>query len=381
MSLDPVAMAGAGYRLPDGAPRHKVVFAFAGQGHQWRGMGRELLGHEPAFRETVERCDAVIRPQVGWSVMDQLLLDAAEPRLRRSDVLQPTLFTFQVALAAVWRSWGVRPDAVVGQSMGEVAAAHVAGALTLEDAVTIQCRRSALLQRISGRGTMAVVELPAEDVADEIAREGDGDRVGIAGYNSPTLTVLAGDHQALERILRRLEDRDVYCKQVRDTAPSHSPYVDELRDDLEAALRDIRPRRASVPMYSTVTLERVDGAELTASYWIRNLREPVRLMPAVGLLHAAGHDVFLEISGHPVLQDSIQQCLESAGHTGHALASGRRRAELDSLSASLGALHALGCTPRRPVRRRGPTPYQRAVAPALLHRTRTHQRRHQGETA
>ncbi|MFI0777872.1 acyltransferase domain-containing protein [Streptomyces sp. NPDC021212] len=341
--------------------RREVVFAFAGQGHQWLGMGRELLRAVPAFREAVERCDAAVRAETGWSVLDQLTDDAAGPRLSRSDVLQPTLFTMQVALAEVWRSWGVRPAAVVGQSMGEVAAAHVAGALTLQDAVTIQVRRSALLHRISGKGTMALVELSAEEAEREIA--GARGLVCVAGYNGPASTVLAGDLGELERILDRLEARDVYCKQVKDTAPSHSPFVEELRADLEAALAHIRPRPAAVPMYSTVTLERIAGPELTGAYWIRNLREPVRFASAVELLRAAGHEVFLEISGHPVLQEAIQQCLEHGGRTGHVLASGRRAAELRSMRASRDALAALGALPRR-----GLTPYQRALAPSLLRR-------------
>lgn len=358
---------------PPGAPRaegaagHKVVFAFAGQGHQWLGMGRELLRREPVFRAAVERCDAVIRAQAGWSVAEQLALDSAEPRLRRSDVLQPALFTVQVALAAVWRSWGVEPDAVVGQSMGEVAAAHVAGALPLEDAATIQCRRSALLERISDRGTMAVVELPGDAAARE-AEEADGP-VSVAGYNSPSTTVLSGDRRALDGLLRSLEARDVYCKQVKDTAPSHSPFVEELRDDLSAALGGLRPRQAAVPMYSTVTLERVRGPELTADYWFRNLRRPVRFASAVEALRRGGHDVFLEISGHPVLDDAIRECLEHTGQTGHVLVSGRRRAELRSMLASREALRSLGrASPApAPVRRRL-TPYQRAVAPGLFAR-------------
>ncbi|WP_245600809.1 acyltransferase domain-containing protein [Streptomyces sulphureus] len=358
---------------PPGAPRaegaagHKVVFAFAGQGHQWLGMGRELLRREPVFREAVERCDAVVRAQVGWSVAEQLALDSAEPRLHRSDVLQPTLFTVQVALAAVWRSWGVEPDAVVGQSMGEVAAAHVAGALSLDDAATIQCRRSALLERISDRGTMAVVELPGDAAARE-AEEADGP-VSVAGYNSPSTTVLSGDRRALDGLLRSLEARDIYCKQVKDTAPSHSPFVEELRDDLSAVLGGLRPRQAAVPMYSTVTLERVQGPELTAEYWFRNLRRPVRFASVVGSLRRGGHDVFLEISGHPVLDDSIRECLEHAGQSGHVLVSGRRRAELRSMLASREALRSLGrASPAPAPARRRLTPYQRVVAPGLFAR-------------
>lgn len=373
MSPDPVAVgareeAGQG----DGGRGHglrgsgKLVLAFAGQGHQWAGMGRGLLRAEAVFRAAVERCDAAIAPHTGWSVVDRLTRDDARPWLRRTDVLQPTLFTVQVALAALWRSWGVVPDAVVGQSMGEVAAAHVAGALTLEDAATVQCRRGALLQRISGRGTMAVVELPAAEAAALIADTGG--KAVVAGYGSPTTTVLAGDHGSIDAVLARLEATGVHARRIPDTAPSHSPYVDELRDDLRAALSGVRPRRAAVPMYSTVTLRRIEGPELTAAYWIDNLREPVRFAPAVRQLSHAGHGVFLEISAHPVLTEPVRQCLEHAGHRGLALPSMRRNAELDTLRASRAALRALGRAGAARACHVGLTPYQAAVLPALFAR-------------
>ncbi|MEU2517139.1 acyltransferase domain-containing protein [Streptomyces syringium] len=366
MSLDPVAVGARGEAGlgGDGLGGGKLVLAFAGQGHQWAGMGRDLLRAEAVFRAAVERCDAAIAPHTGWSVVDRLTRDDAWPSMRRTDVLQPTLFTVQVALAALWRSWGVAPDAVVGQSMGEVAAAHIAGALTLEDAATVQCRRSALLQRISGRGTMAVVELPAAEAAALIADTGG--KAVVAGYGSPTTTVLAGDHDSLDAVLARLAATDVHARRIPDTAPSHSPYVDELRDDLRTALSGVRPRRAAVPMYSTVTLRRIEGPELTAAYWFDNLREPVRLAPAVRQLSCAGHGVFLEISAHPVLTEPVRQCLEHAGHGGLALPSMRRNAELDAMRASRAALRALGRASAARARRVELTPYQAAVLPALF---------------
>ncbi|WP_066930875.1 acyltransferase domain-containing protein [Streptomyces sp. NBRC 110611] len=370
-ALDMAAEPGG---VTDGAPPRSergLVFVFAGQGHQWFGMGRELLRTEPAFRAAVARCEAAVRRHVDFSVREQLALDEDESRIGEIDVLQPVLFTVQVALAELWRSWGIEPDAVVGHSMGEIAAAHIAGALSLEDAAMIACRRSALLRRISGKGALAVAELSPEEAAGLAA--GTGGRVSVAGFNSPVLSVLAGDADSLEEITGRLDAQDVYCKLIKGTVASHSHYVEELRDDLAVALKDLRPGRARVPMYSTVTRERLTGTELTAPYWMRNLREPVRFAETVTALRARGFGVFLEISAHPVLTGSVQQCLEHGGLTGRALPSGRRRAERSSVLTSLGSLYALGRDPRwAAVGRAGSparpalTPYQAALASAVL---------------
>jgi acyl transferase domain-containing protein len=328
----------------DPPPRERgLVFVFAGQGHQWLGMGRELLRHEPAFRAAVDDCDAAVARHADISVREQLELDGQRSRMNEIDVLQPVLFTVQIALARLWADWGVRPDAVVGHSMGEISAAHVAGALTLDDAAMIACRRSRLLRRISGLGALAVTELGPDEAAALAA--GTAGRVSVAGFNSPVLSVLAGDVDSLAGIVQRLEEQDVYCKLIRGTVASHSPYVDGLREDLDFALRDLSPRPAALPMYSTVSLERLAGPELAAPYWMRNLREPVRFAEAVAVLREAGHGVFLEISGHPVLSASVSACLEHGGRTGRALHSGRRGAERESMLASLGALYELGWHP------------------------------------
>lgn len=327
--------------LPPG--ERGLVFVFAGQGHQWVGMGRELLQHEPTFRAAVDDCQAAVARYADVSVSEQLELDGPRSRMNEIDVLQPVLFTVQVALARLWADWGVRPDAVVGHSMGEISAAHVAGALSLNDAAMIVCRRSRLLRRISGLGALAVIEAGPDEAAALAADTGN--RVSVAGFNSPVLSVLAGDTDSLAGIVKRLEGQDVYCKLIRGTVASHSPYVDGLREDLDLALRDLRPQSAAVPMYSTVSLKRLAGPELASPYWMRNLREPVRFAEAVTVLREAGHSVFLEISGHPVLSASVSTCLEHGGYTGRALHSGRRGTERESMLASLAALYELGWHP------------------------------------
>ena len=199
----------SGHKLSD--RRRKLVFVFSGQGSQWFGMGRTLLEQETVFREAVERCDDAMRPYGDWSLLAELTAtDVAHSRLNEVDLLQPALFAIQVALAALWRSWGIEPDAVVGHSMGEVAAAHVAGALSLEDAARVISNRSRIVKPTIGHGAMAAVELSIVDARRAVA--GCEDRVSIAVSNSPTSTVLSGDPQALEAIVNRLQRQDIFCR-------------------------------------------------------------------------------------------------------------------------------------------------------------------------
>jgi acyl transferase domain-containing protein len=300
--------------------------------------------------------------------VEQLALDADAARLDELDVLQPTMISLQIALAALWRSWGVTPDAVVGHSMGEIAAAHIAGALTLRDAMMVGCRRSALLRRIAGKGALAVTELSPAEAHAVAGASGGG--ISVAGENSPRSTVLAGDTRSLSALVEELDRRDVYCRVIRGTVASHSHYVEELREDLHTALSALEPTPTRVPMYSTVTSEPVPGTSLGAAYWMRNLREPVRLSAAVGNLLAAGHEVFVEISTHPVLLGPIRQTLEHEERQGWLLASGRRRTERRSMVSSLGTLYVCGREPNWPALSPAGapvalTPYQAAVLDAV----------------
>ncbi|MER7013159.1 acyltransferase domain-containing protein [Saccharopolyspora sp. NPDC000359] len=337
---DFLRQAGADDAEADPAPAaREIVLVFSGQGSQWTGMGKQLARRYPVFRAALRDCDRAIREHAGFSVLEQLDSPGG-PRLHATEVLQPTVLAMQVALAALWRSWGVEPDAVVGHSMGEVAAAHVAGALTLDDAARIAVRRSALLQRLTGRGSLLVTELGPADAA--AVADGSEGRISIAAQNSPQSTVLAGDTDALARLVGTLEQQDIYCKLVRDTVASHSAQVDELREDLHRALADLRPMPAALPMYSTVEAAPVQGTDLTAEYWVRNLRQPVRFAEAVHRLRADGHGIFLEISPHPVLLSSIRQCLAHHHLDGRALPSGRRGAEDEAMLTSAAELYALG---------------------------------------
>jgi acyl transferase domain-containing protein/acyl carrier protein len=319
----------------------KLVFVFPGQGGQWPGMGRDLLAREPVFADAIAACEAALRPHVAWSLREVLAAELPEARLEHIDVLQPALFSIQVALAALWRSWGVEPDAVVGHSMGELAAAHVAGALSLEDAARVMAVRSQLLRRISGRGAMAVVELPLDEARAALA--GREHLVSVAASNGPSSTVLSGDPSALSAILERLTAKDVFCRAVKVDVASHSPQVEPLRADLEAALSGLSPRTATIPFHSTVTGAVADGRELDGGYWVANLRQPVLFAPVADALAASGHDLFVELAPHPTLAVSIREFLDRRERAGAVLPSLRREEPgRNVLLASLGALYAHG---------------------------------------
>jgi myxalamid-type polyketide synthase MxaE and MxaD len=336
------ARAGLSFGRKPSARRRKLVFVFPGQGSQWFGMGRRLLEQQAAFREVIERCDRAMRPYGDWSLLAELTAtDAARSRLNEIDVIQPALFAIQLALAALWRSWGIEPQAVVGHSLGEVAAACLAGALSFDDAVRVVCQRSRLFKRTVGQGAMAAVELSIEDARRALV--GFEDRVSIAVSNGPASTVLSGDPAALAVIVDRLQRGDIFCRMVNVDFASHSPQMEPLRADLLQALEGLRPRAESVPIISTVTGQAMHGHQFDALYWARNMREPVLFAAAVQRLVEDGHDIFLEISPNPVLLGAMQQGFHDLGQEAAALPSLRRDADEHTvLLGTLGALYTLG---------------------------------------
>ncbi|WP_062214439.1 type I polyketide synthase [Streptomyces sp. NBRC 109706] len=332
-------VATSDYTAPGHRPR--IAFVFPGQGSQWPGMAQELLDDEPVFARTMAACDRAIHAEAGWSVR-QVLREADEDRLAELDVIQPTLWAIEISLAELWRSWGVEPDVVIGHSMGESAAAYVSGALSLADAASVICRRSRLAKALTGRGTMAWVALPVEEARQALA--GHEERVAVAAVNSPTSTLLSGEHEALEQILAALDAREVDNRRVNVDFASHCPQMDELREPLLAALEHLRPRAGRVPLQSTVLGEAIDGAGMDAAYWARNLREPVDFVSAVRAQLADGETVFVEMSPHPLLVAGIREVADA--HPGaEAWATGSIRRYAGSRADLLGAaavLHTAG---------------------------------------
>ncbi|MDM9383687.1 beta-ketoacyl synthase N-terminal-like domain-containing protein [Chlorogloeopsis sp. ULAP01] len=333
--------AGVSYEHKQKNRHQKLVFVCSGQGSQWWAMGRELLSCEPVFRTTIEQCDALFYPLANWSLMAELTADESNSRFEETEVAQPAIFALQVALAHLWRSWGVEPSAVVGHSLGEVAAAHIAGALNLEDAVRVVFHRSRLMQQRSGQGRMAVVSLSVEKFESLLAEYVD--RLSIAAINSPTSIVLSGETTVLQEAIRSLEQQQIFCKFLQVNNAFHSPQMESYQDELARSLQDINPQTASIPIISTVTGKTQPGQNFDATYWTRNIREPVYFAAAVNELVQTQHNLFVELSPHPVLGMNISQCLHACSRKGIVLPSLRRQeGEKFVMLESLGILYTQG---------------------------------------
>ncbi|MBW7474090.1 type I polyketide synthase [Paenibacillus oenotherae] len=330
----------AGKKASGEIPR--LVWTFSGMGPQWYGMGRQLLSQEPVFYETLARCDRLFFELAGWSMLAELGKDEADSLMDETEISMPISFALQVALAALWRSWGIVPDAIVGHSAGEVAAFYEAGVYTLEDALCVVYHRSRLLQRLSGRGGMAAVgvtEAVAESMLEQVK-----DKVDIAAINSPSSVTLAGDSEALEHVLRLAGEQSYFCRKLKVQAPFHSHYMEEIKDELLASLHNVPARANSIPLYSTVTAELVDGAAVDAFYWWRNVRETVRFAPAIEQLLGLGYTAFLEIGAHPVLSGALTECFKE--RSALAVASIRRKEdEHHAMMNSLAQLYIWGLEP------------------------------------
>nr|BCK51645.1 modular polyketide synthase [Micromonospora sp.] len=311
-SLDALAAGRPGPQTVTRAPGTpgEVAFVFPGQGSQWAGMAAELLDTAPVFAETFAACAEALRPYVDWSPTDVVRGAPDAPSLERVDVVQPTLFAVSVSLAALWESYGVRPGAVVGHSQGEIAAAYVAGGLTLDDAAAVVALRSRIIAGIAGDGGMVSVATTADEATATIARWSG--RIALAAVNGPTSVVVSGDGAALDELVAHYESHEVRVRRVPVDYASHSAHVEQLREQLLELLAGLRPRTGEVRFRSTVEGDWLDTAALDADYWYRNLRQTVRFDEAVRSLVAAGYQTFVEISAHPVLTMATQESVELA---------------------------------------------------------------------
>ncbi|MDZ4403436.1 polyketide synthase [Prosthecobacter sp.] len=319
----------------------RLVFVFSGQGPQWWAMGRELLANEPVFRQTIQACHDELIKLGGWSLLDELQRGENETRLDETQIAQIALFSLQVALAALWKSWGVSPYAVVGHSMGEVAAAHACGALDLPTAMRVIYHRGRCMEQTPLRGKMIAAALTREDAEERISRYGG--RVSLAAVNGPQMVSISGDADAVDEIFHDLESKASYVRRVPVNYAFHSAHMDPVQGELAAALEGLKPQAGNVKIYSSVTGQLAEGTDYDADYWWRNVRQSVLFAPAIESLIAAGHTHFLEISPHPVLSNSITECLTSADTSGLVLPSLRRqKPERATMLGSLAELHVHG---------------------------------------
>jgi acyl transferase domain-containing protein/NADPH:quinone reductase-like Zn-dependent oxidoreductase/acyl carrier protein len=339
--------------LAEGKPNNRVVtgvpspgatvFVFPGQGSQWTGMALELAAASPVFADHFRRCTDAVEQYADYTVESVLRGDPGAPSLERVDVVQPILWAVMVALAELWRSHGVEPAAVVGHSQGEIAAACVAGVLSVQDAARIVVLRSQALPELSGRGGMASVAQGADQVREHLARWAG--RLGVAAVNGPSSTVVSGDADALEELLAGYEADGVRARRVPVDYASHSAHVDALRDRLLEDLAGVEPQPGSVPLYSTVTGRQIDGAAMDAAYWYTNLREPVVFDQVTRALLDDGHSTFIECSPHPVLTIGMQESMDQAGTSAAALGTLRRdEGGWDRFLTALAQAHTHGVT-------------------------------------
>ncbi|WP_416973760.1 beta-ketoacyl synthase N-terminal-like domain-containing protein [Streptomyces sp. 4F14] len=315
-----------------------VVWVFSGTGAQWPGMGRELLATDAVFAEVIDRIGPVFAEEFGATARE--LIEAGD--VGRVDVAQTMIYAVQMGLVAVWRSLGVRPAAVIGHSMGEIAAAATAGVLSLEDGARLVCRRSVLLRRVAGAGGMLMIGLPADEAA---ARLGGADGVVPAVLASPTTTVVAGAVAEIDALARELAaDASLLVRRVDCDVAFHSPQMEPLMKELAEAAADLTVHSPGIPVYSTALDDPRDTAVRDGAYWAANLRSPVRLSGAVAAAAEDGFRTFLEVSAHPVVRHSVQETLDTVGADRHCLAASLRRdaGEREHLLLNAGLLYCHG---------------------------------------
>ncbi|NYV73442.1 type I polyketide synthase, partial [Streptomyces sp. UH6] len=332
--------------LPAGAARGAVgdhgrpVFVFPGQGAQWVGMAVELLESSPVFAARMAECAAALAPHIDWSLLDVV---RSGEGLERVDVVQPVLWAVMVSLAELWRSYGVQPAAVIGHSQGEIAAAAVAGILSLEDAAKVVALRSRAITALAGLGGMVSIAQPASWVRDTITAW-DG-RISVAAVNGPSSTVVSGDVDALDELIAACESAGVRARKVDVDYASHSAHVEAIRDELARLLTGITPQQGNTPLYSSLTGRLLDATEtaMDGGYWYDNLRNTVEFEDATRAALADSHTVFIEVSPHPVLGLGLQGTVEEAGTDAAVLGTLRRdEGGLDRFLTSLAELWVLG---------------------------------------
>ena len=323
----------------------RALFLFPGQGSQWQGMALDLLQGSPVFADGMRECEEALARHVDWS-LEEVLREESASWLDRVDVVQPALFAVMVSLAALWRELGVRPGGVVGHSQGEIAAAHVAGGLSLQDAALVVAERSKAMAKIAGRGGMLSVSLSREQMEARLVPYGGS--VSVAAVNGPGSLAVSGDPEALSELLAECERDGVRAQRIAVDYAAHSAQIETLREELLEAFGPISPRSGEVAFHSTVAGESLDTAELGPEYWYQNLRQTVLLEPVLRSLLEGGEHTLIEIAPHPVLRFAVQETIDSIPGLGEVAVLGsleRGKGGVQRFSLSLAQAHVVGASP------------------------------------
>lgn len=327
-----------------GQPRNKkprLAFVFTGQGPQWYAMGRQLIEKEPVFRWVIQKIESYFQKISGWSLLEEMIRPESESRISDTRIAQPAIMALQIALVELWKQKGIEPDGVVGHSIGEVAAAYTAGALTLEQAVQVIYNRSRGQHAAAGKGGMLAVGMTLEAAKNLISNVAD--RVSIAAVNGPENIVLSGDMEPLAKISEQLTTIDVFNRFLKVDVPFHSHHMEPLKEELISSLSDLTADKAKIALYSTVTGKQGDGQHLDSGYWYQNVRDPVYFAPALAEMVKDGFDTFIEIGPHPALSDGAQELFSTLKADAQIFPSIRRKEdELLRFNQTLAALFVAG---------------------------------------
>ena len=324
-----------------------VAFVYSGQGPQWWAMGRQLYSTEAVFRDCIDEIAGLLDQYADWSLLHELFeVDEASSRLSETAIAQPAIFALQMALTDLWKSRGIEPAAVVGHSVGEVAAACASGLLSRAEAVRVIYHRARLMQEATGLGKMAAVELPAVRLQPYL--KGLEGRLELGALNGPTSSVLSGEEAALTEILAKLEREGVHTKLLPVNYAFHSPQMEPFRAKLAQEIGKLSLEPARTEIYSTVTGKPATKSDYDAQYWGRNIREAVSFAPAIDSMARAGYNVFVEVGPHPVLGTYVAGTLEAGGFEDVLIAHSLHRKVEDegaAFCANLGAVWTAGCAP------------------------------------
>lgn len=320
----------------------KMVMVFTGMGPQWSGMGCKLYESMPTFRQKMDECDKIYTAISGWSIKDAMLEDETASRMHETQVAQPANFVLQVALAACLAEWGIRPDAIIGHSVGEVAAVHVAGVLSLEESLLVCYHRSRLQQtQASPDSGMLAVNLPEKEAV--LLFEKLNLDLDLAAVNSSGSITVSGNKTDLGILSDYLTENKIFNRSLNVEVAFHSRQMEPIKEELLQVLAGLHPQQEAIPLYSTVSGEQIDGQKIDACYWWENVRKPVYLQKTIHALLGAGHSHFLEVGPHPVLAQSIQTEMTNASKEGQLIATlNRKKPELESFFQSVGTLYQLG---------------------------------------